>query len=113
MPTSRFMHLHVQIPMLVDPIDNRFDAVFAPWPIRFYILRHGRIAYKAQARAALAAAAAFVPLLPASLAGLRLRAAVAVGQYMVPAQCTHLRSAWPARTQNACTCLRAAQEHGA
>ncbi len=36
--------------MLVDPIDNPFDAAFAPWPLRFYILHRGRIAYKAQAR---------------------------------------------------------------
>lgn len=39
-----------QPPMLVDPIDNPFDAAFAPWPLRFYILHRGRIAYKAQAR---------------------------------------------------------------
>lgn len=36
--------------MLVDPIDNPFDAAFAPWPLRFYILHRGRIAYKAQVR---------------------------------------------------------------
>jgi hypothetical protein len=34
--------------MLVDPIDNPFDAVFAPWPIRFYILQGGVLRYKAQ-----------------------------------------------------------------
>ncbi|PRW59105.1 iodothyronine deiodinase [Chlorella sorokiniana] len=39
-----------QPPMLVDPIDNPFDAAFAPWPLRFYILHRGRIAYKAQPR---------------------------------------------------------------
>lgn len=37
-----------QPPMLVDPIDNPFDAAFAPWPLRFYILHRGRIVYKAQ-----------------------------------------------------------------
>ncbi|KAI7840527.1 hypothetical protein COHA_005826 [Chlorella ohadii] len=39
-----------QPPMLVDPIDNPFDAAFAPWPLRFYILHRGCIAYKAQPR---------------------------------------------------------------
>lgn len=34
--------------MLVDPIANTFDAAFAPWPLRFYILHRGTIAYIAQ-----------------------------------------------------------------
>lgn len=34
--------------MLVDPIGNPFDAAFAPWPLRFYILQGGLIRYKAQ-----------------------------------------------------------------
>jgi hypothetical protein len=38
----------LQPPMLVDPIHNPFDAVLAPWPLRFYILHRGRIHYKAQ-----------------------------------------------------------------
>jgi len=36
------------MPLLVDDIDNQFEAVFAAWPVRFYILQHGMIACKAQ-----------------------------------------------------------------
>lgn len=42
----------LQPPMLVDPLDpgnsDPFEAAFAPWPLRFYILHRGRVAYKAQ-----------------------------------------------------------------
>lgn len=38
----------VQVPMLVDPVENPFDALFAPWPLRFYVLYQGRLAFKAQ-----------------------------------------------------------------
>jgi hypothetical protein len=34
--------------VLVDPVDNPFDAAFAPWPLRFYVLAAGRVAFKAQ-----------------------------------------------------------------
>lgn len=41
--------------MLVDPLEGGsgcsegpFGAAFAPWPIRFYVLWRGRVAYKAQ-----------------------------------------------------------------
>lgn len=36
--------------MLGDPIGSPFDAAFAPWPLRFYILHQGVIQYKAQVR---------------------------------------------------------------
>jgi len=39
---------HLCMPLLVDDIDNRFEAVFAAWPVRFFILQHGMIACKAQ-----------------------------------------------------------------
>lgn len=37
-----------RVPMLVDPINNPFDEVFAPWPLRFYIAQHGKLVYKSQ-----------------------------------------------------------------
>lgn len=37
-----------RIPLLVDPIENPFEALFAPWPLRFYVLRNGVMTYKAQ-----------------------------------------------------------------
>lgn len=39
-----------RLPLVVDTVDNAFDAVFAPWPLRFYILRGARLLYKAQPR---------------------------------------------------------------
>ncbi|KAL4440384.1 hypothetical protein ABPG75_003385 [Micractinium tetrahymenae] len=48
---ARFVEQYgFQAPMLVDPIDNPFDAAFAPWPLRFYILHRSRLRYKAQPR---------------------------------------------------------------
>ncbi len=38
--------------LLVDPIANPFDAAFAPWPIRFYILQNSTVRYIAQPRGA-------------------------------------------------------------
>ena len=37
-----------RVPLLVDPIYNPFDAVFAPWPLRFYVLHNGAMTHKAQ-----------------------------------------------------------------
>lgn len=37
-----------QFPMVVDPIDNPFDTVFAAWPLRFYVVRDGILEFKAQ-----------------------------------------------------------------
>ena len=37
-----------RLPMLVDTMSNDFDAVFAPWPLRFYILQRGVLVYKSQ-----------------------------------------------------------------
>ncbi len=34
--------------MAVDPVHNPFDAAYAPWPLRFYVLSGGSIAYFAQ-----------------------------------------------------------------
>jgi len=37
-----------KLPVLMDPIDNPFDAAFAAWPFRFYVVQNGKIAFKAQ-----------------------------------------------------------------
>jgi hypothetical protein len=43
---SRF---HYELPLLVDPIENPADQIYAGWPERFYILAEdGRIAYKGE-----------------------------------------------------------------
>lgn len=40
---------HYEIPMLVDPIENPADRVYAGWPERLYILdERGVIVYKGQ-----------------------------------------------------------------
>lgn len=37
-----------QMPMLVDTIDNEFDRSYAPWPLRFYVFREGKVKYIAE-----------------------------------------------------------------
>ena len=37
-----------RVPMLVDPISNPFDEIFAPWPLRFYIVQNRILVYKSQ-----------------------------------------------------------------
>jgi len=37
-----------EIPMVVDPMDNSFDEVFCAWPFRFYTVKDGKLAFKAQ-----------------------------------------------------------------
>jgi hypothetical protein len=40
---------HFELPLLVDPIDNRADQIYAGWPERIYILdERGTIVYKGQ-----------------------------------------------------------------
>jgi len=40
--------LQIKIPMIVDTMDNSFEDLYAAWPLRAYIIRDGRIVYKAQ-----------------------------------------------------------------
>lgn len=42
---------HLRVPLLVDPVSNPFERLYAPWPLRFYILHKGEIAYIAQPHA--------------------------------------------------------------
>lgn len=38
-----------KLPLLVDPLDNRADALYAGWPERLYVVgEDGRIAYKGE-----------------------------------------------------------------
>jgi hypothetical protein len=37
---------HYPIPLLVDPIENRFDGIYAGWPERLYIIENAVIRYK-------------------------------------------------------------------
>lgn len=37
-----------QVPMLVDSMDNEFERLFAPWPLRFFGINGERISYIAR-----------------------------------------------------------------
>jgi len=39
---------HLNIPLLVDTIDNSFELKYSIWPFRFYIMVAGQIMLKAQ-----------------------------------------------------------------
>lgn len=34
-----------KIPLLIDNMENRFDQLYAPWPLRFYVIHNGVIHY--------------------------------------------------------------------
>jgi len=36
------------LPILVDGPDDHFERAFASWPLRFYVIKDGKIIYKAQ-----------------------------------------------------------------
>lgn len=41
--------LTFNLPILVDPIEDCFEALFAPWPFRFYVMdSSARLRYKSQ-----------------------------------------------------------------
>jgi len=39
---------HLEVPLLVDAIDNQFEKTFAAWPFRFFIVVNGKLVVKAQ-----------------------------------------------------------------
>jgi len=39
---------HLEVPLLVDAIDNQFEKTFAAWPFRFFIVIDGKLVMKAQ-----------------------------------------------------------------
>jgi len=46
---QRFVKKHdYQLPLVLDGIDNCFMKTFAAWPIRYYVIRDGKVAFKAQ-----------------------------------------------------------------
>lgn len=38
------------IPTVIDLIDNAFEEAFASWPLRFFVVRDGKLVFKAQPR---------------------------------------------------------------
>jgi len=40
----------VKVPMLVDTIHNHFQTAFAAWPFRYYVIKDGHVAFKAEPR---------------------------------------------------------------
>lgn len=41
--------LSLDLPVLVDPVEDSFESSFAPWPFRFYVVdREARLRYKSQ-----------------------------------------------------------------
>jgi hypothetical protein len=42
-------NLHLKIPALLDPLDNRTERAYTGWPDRLYVIdRDGRVAYKSK-----------------------------------------------------------------
>jgi len=39
---------NLQVPMLVDNIDNEFSKSWAAWPVRFYVVHNNKLVFKAQ-----------------------------------------------------------------
>eukprot|EP01088_Endostelium_zonatum_P021563 TRINITY_DN85_c0_g4_i1.p1 TRINITY_DN85_c0_g4~~TRINITY_DN85_c0_g4_i1.p1 ORF type:complete len:125 (-),score=22.84 TRINITY_DN85_c0_g4_i1:273-647(-) len=37
-----------QVPIAVDTMTNEFDEMFSAWPIRFFVVKDGKLAFKAQ-----------------------------------------------------------------
>jgi len=38
----------INMPLVVDDMDNQFETAFSCWPVRFYVLQHGKVTFKAQ-----------------------------------------------------------------
>jgi hypothetical protein len=38
----------LELPMLVDTMGNQFESTFAAWPVRFYVIKDGKLVFKAQ-----------------------------------------------------------------
>lgn len=42
-----------KVPTLVDSIDNSFESQYFGWPFRFYIIKNGKLAFKAMPKDAM------------------------------------------------------------
>lgn len=44
-----YAELSMDLPLYVDPVEDSFEAQFAPWPLRFYVIdRRAQLLYKSQ-----------------------------------------------------------------
>ncbi len=39
---------YLQMPMLVDNMENTFHTTYGSWPFRFYVIHHGKVVLKAE-----------------------------------------------------------------
>jgi len=39
---------HIEVPMLVDNMDNTFHLTYGTWPFRFYVIHDGKLVLKAE-----------------------------------------------------------------
>lgn len=46
---SEFQHnTQFMLPIVVDTMHNQFDSLFGAWPVRFFIVQHNVLVFKAQ-----------------------------------------------------------------
>lgn len=43
-----FQTFQIQFPVVVDTVENTFEALFCTWPFRFYVLHQRRVVFQAQ-----------------------------------------------------------------
>ncbi len=41
-------NFNIQMPMLVDNMENTFHTTYGSWPFRFYVIHHGKLVLKAE-----------------------------------------------------------------
>jgi hypothetical protein len=41
-------NFNIQMPMLVDSMENTFHTTYGSWPFRFYVIHHGKLVLKAE-----------------------------------------------------------------
>lgn len=39
---------NIEIPMLVDSMENTFHSTYGSWPFRFYVINDGKLVFKAE-----------------------------------------------------------------
>lgn len=38
----------LDMPIVVDTLENQFESAFAAWPLRFFVVKDGKVVFKAQ-----------------------------------------------------------------